>query len=126
MANEKGEPTNLMKLITPETDESQLRDIVAKFLTPEDVQMLGGKEAAAQKVADSIAYLGAFAPEPATFDEHAFSMTSTFGLPKEEAKRILEIDGRIGVYKTENKKFREETRFSVSKEQVKIYKQFLT
>lgn len=126
MSQEKKEKINIMELITPETDESQLREIVEKLLTPDDMQMLGGKEAAAQKVVDSIAYLGVFASEPATFDELAFDRTATLGLPKNEAKRILEIDGRIGVYKTEAEKFRGEKRFSISEEQANIYKRFLT
>lgn len=75
-------------------------------------------------MADSIAYLGAFAPAPATLDDETFFMTATLGLPKDEALKILEIDKRIGVLQDESAKA--PGRMSVSPELVKAARdQFL-
>jgi len=114
-----------MNLITPQTNAEQLAQIVSNLLTPEDKQILGGKEAASTRVADSVAYLGAFAPSPATFDKAAFFAISAFGLSEPEAERLWEIDKRIGVLKDESSVG--QGRVSVSSELVNAAKtQFLT
>ena len=125
MPETKDQPQDLMSLITPDTTAEQLVQIVGGLLTPADEQALGGKELASTKVADSIAYLGAFVPAPATFDKSAFFDTSAFGLPKSEAERLWDIDKRIGVLKDESKVG--EGRVSVSPELVNTArKQFLS
>lgn len=56
---------------------------------------------ASQKVADSIAYLGAFAPEPGSFDQWAFSEICARGLSTDEQVRLWIIDRRLGILKDE-------------------------
>lgn len=125
MSEAKETPQNLMTLITHQTNAEQLAQIVGNLLTPEDEQILGGKVAASTKVADSIAYLGAFVPAPATFDKGAFFAISAFGLSEQEAEKLWEIDKRIGVLKEETTVG--EGRVSVSSELVNAAKnQFLT
>lgn len=124
MSEAKDQPQKLMDLVTPQTTFNDLLGLVKQFINPEEEKFLGGGETAAQKVADSIAYLGAFVPAPATLDEEAFFMTATLDLPKEEALKILEIDRRIGVLQDESAK--ELGRMSVSPEVVKAARdQFL-
>lgn len=97
MAEEKANTQKLMDLVTPETDESKLKELVSQFITTEDEKILGGRDHAITKVADSVAYLGAFAPSPATFDYVAFSVTAALDLPQVEARKLIEINRRMGV-----------------------------
>mgnify|MGYP003395681095 CR=1 FL=1 len=124
MAEEKAVTQKLMDLVTPETDGEKLKELVSQFITPEDEEVLGGKDVAVTKVADSVAYMGPFAPSPATFDESAFSATAAFDLPPTEAKRLLEINRRMGVIEDAPNQPR---RFTVSEKVVNAAKnQFLT
>ncbi len=114
---------NILELITPQTDYDMLVDIVSNALTPEDEEVLGGKKEAARKVAESITYLGVFAPYPADFDEKAFLIVSVPDLPEDEGKRLFQIDKRIGAINEEPGKV---GRVSISPEFVAIVqKQFL-
>lgn len=74
--------------------------LIGEYLTPEDVEVLGGQEMASSKLADSWAYLGVFSSDPsATFDKFAFMMTAGSGLPENEAEKSLEVALRLGVAK---------------------------
>lgn len=122
--SEKKDNLKLMSLINQETTPEQLVDIVGQFITEEDLKVFGDKDSASQLVADSIAYLGVFAPYPATFSKESFLNTSTLGLPQDQAEKIWEIDKRIGVFKDESSV--EKDRVSISEEQASIYHNFLT
>ncbi len=112
-----------MELITPKTSFDELIGMVDGMITPEDREILGVE--AVQKIADSIAYLGAFVPAPATFDKKAFFMTTTLDLPEKEAERIWRINKRFGILKDESNV--DPGRVSVSTELVQIAKtNFLT
>ena len=88
------------------TTPDQFPDIVKSFLLPDDVALLGGEAGvASQKVSDSLAYLGVFAPSPATFDKQAFMFTAGGDFPEEESERILSIAQRLGVVKAEGERF---------------------
>lgn len=119
---------DLMAQVKSDTTLDQLKEVISQLLLPEDEEVLGGKEKAVAKVADSIAYFGAFAPAPATLNYLAFQNTSAFGLPEKEAKRLFEINKRIGALKHEPKPgVRGEERVSVSEKLVMIAKeQWLT
>lgn len=126
MAEEKAQKPQpkLIELVTPDTREPELKEIVSQFITPEDEEVLGGKEEAIQKVADGVAYLGPFAPAPATFDAQAFNRTAAFGLPEEQQKKLLELCKKMGVIDDIKD---QPGRMSVSKEIVEAAKnQFLT
>jgi hypothetical protein len=124
--NPNGEKTkNLMDLITPETDYDKLVGLVDQFLTEEDKRLLGEGETATQKVADSLAYLGPFAPEPATFNKEAFISVAAFGLPSVEQDKLWEIAKKLGILKDESKTG--SGRVSVSSQFVEMAKkQFFT
>ena len=95
-------PKKFDQIFAVGTTPDQFPDIVKPFLTPEDIQALGGdSDLVAQKISDSIAYLGAFAPAPATFDKGAFMATAGFDYPAIEAERILSIAQRLGVIQSE-------------------------
>lgn len=126
MADPRGEITKkFIDLITPETSYLGLVKLVNQFLSPDDRQILGGGETALKKVADSIAYLGVFAPYPATFDKSAFLEIAAFELPTVEQERLWKINKRLELLKDESPVGKD--RVSISTELVTIAKnQFFT
>lgn len=115
----------IIDLVTPETTFEELKQLVSRFIIPEDLRGFGsGKENLVGLVADSIAYLGAFASAPATFDEKAFFDTATLGWSETVGRKILEIDKRMGIMQDEPSAG--PGRMSVTAEMIKMANQFLT
>jgi hypothetical protein len=112
----ENDPPNLIDFITPETDEKGLREIVQQFITPEDEEVLGGKEEATKKVAESVAYLGVFIPLPATFDEEAYQTVICSGLSNDEGQRLFEISRRMGAIQDAGQGFNGVDIFSITPE----------
>ncbi|TSC84112.1 MAG: hypothetical protein G01um101416_1128 [Microgenomates group bacterium Gr01-1014_16] len=115
----KSDFPQITDIVKPETTEAQLVKTLSELLTSEDEAVLGRKGLAATRWAESIAYLGAFAPEPATFDESAFRNVAAVGFEAEKVKRLLELNVKIGAIKKLGE------RFSVSPEIITIAHQFL-
>ncbi len=125
MSETKNQPQRLIDLVKPETTEDEFRQLVSQFITSEDLKGFdGGKENLAGLVADSVAYLGVFAPTPATFDEAAFFATATLGEPEKVGRIILGIDKRMGIMQDEPKVG--PGRMSIAPEMKKMASQFLT
>lgn len=81
-------------------------------------KIFGGVEAAPEKIVESVAYLGVFAPAPATFDKGAFFFTAVAGVPEQEGEAIWNICKQIGVLKDESSAG--QGRVSVSKDLVEM------
>ena len=94
---EKKEEQALDELIMVNTKREDFVEMVADRLSPDEKQNLG--ENAADKVVESMAYLGAFAPEPATFDKGAFLATAGFGLEEKEVDTVWDFLKRTGALK---------------------------
>ena len=112
--SENKERQTITGLLTPTTKRDECVKIVKQLLTPDEVKFLG-EEDAADKVVESIAYLGVFAPAPATFDKQAFFFTAVADLPEKEGEAIWSICNQIGVFKNEST-----GRVSVSKDLVEM------
>ncbi len=120
---EKTQP-KLIELIKPDMHEEELKGLVTQFISPEEEEILGGKEEAIQRITDATAYVGVFAPVPATFDLAAFSAVNARGLTEEQTNKVLEICKRMGVIEDVEGR---PGRMAVSREMVEIAKnQFLT
>lgn len=98
---DKGDESELAQMITPNTTEDEFVEMLAGFITSEDEEVLGKKEMAARKLAESLPALGVFAPAPATLDVESFKGVVTFGMSEEESLKIFEIAKRMGVLKDE-------------------------
>lgn len=112
--SENKERQTITGLLSPTTKRDECVKIVKQLLTPDEVKFLG-EEDAADKVVESMGYLGAFAPSPATFDKQAFFFTAVADLPEKEGEAVWSICKQIGVLKDESA-----GRVSVSKELVEM------
>jgi len=77
-------------------------NLIEFYLTPEEIEVLGGQDVASAKLADSWTYLAVFAPKPATFNKEAFLGTAGADLPDIEANRSWEVALRLGVLQDES------------------------
>jgi hypothetical protein len=91
----------LLDLISPNTKHDKFVEAVDEVLTPEEKQKLG--EGSANKVVDSLSYLAAFAPAPATFDKQAFMFTGGADLENSEADTVWSFLNRTGLVNDESK-----------------------
>jgi hypothetical protein len=115
--SETNERQTITGLLTGITKRDECVKIVKQLLTPEEVTTLGG-ENAADKVVDSVAFLGVFAPAPATFDKEAFLFTTSGDLPEKEGETIWNFCKKVGIIKDES--FAGKERVSVSRDLVEM------
>jgi hypothetical protein len=94
-------------------------NFVKDLLKETEVTILGGgnKDEAANKIIESLAYMGVFAPEPATFDTDAFMATAGADLSSRvEGITIIGFLDRTGAFKEdETVEVGSPRRFSISK-----------
>ena len=117
MSESKEKPQSINGLVNANTSRDQFVGVLQSLLNPEETEKLGGVEVAADKVPESLAYLGVFAPAPATFDKDAFAFTAGANLLEEEGSTVWETLKRVGVLKDESATS-SPGRYSISKELV--------
>lgn len=83
------------------TSNDEFIELLDKYLTPEDVEILGGRDVAALKLSECYPFLGIFAAFPGTFDRNAFMATAGSGMTKVEGERAFEIGLRNGILQSE-------------------------
>lgn len=78
--------------------------MVEDRLVPDEVINLAHKpEEAADIIVESLAYIGVFAPKPATFDKGAFKFTGAFDLDDEATNTVWNFLIRTGIFIDESK-----------------------
>jgi hypothetical protein len=97
--------------------------LLDKYLTEEDVEIFGGREIAAERLADSYPYLGIFAPFPATLSKESILYTVGSGMSEEEKEKVFEIGLKIDIFQDESEK--SPGRVSVSESMIEKLGQFL-
>ena len=116
---EAKDKTDFESLVSITTNREEVIDIVKDLLKDTEVTVLGGgdKDKAADVVIESLAYMGVFAPEPATFDSDAFMATAGADLSSRvEGLTVVGFLERTGVFKEdESVKVGSSRRFSISK-----------
>lgn len=94
---------NLSELISPTLKREDFVKMVEDRLLPDEVINLGHKpEEAADKIVESLAYIGVFASKPATFDKGAFKFTGGFDLDDEAVDTVWNFLIRTGVFVDES------------------------
>lgn len=89
-------------LLSRDTTLEDLSSLLSNFITDEERELL--KDNPSKKVITSLLSLGAFAPEPETFDKETFSTVAAVNddgvaLPYDEVVVLLSIVKRVGVVK---------------------------
>lgn len=97
--------------------------LLDKYLTPEDIEILGGREKAAGKLAECCPYLGVFASAPTTLGIKAFEEIIQLDVTEDEANRASKIAIRIGIF--QDGSYVAPGRVCVSESMLEKLKQFL-
>ena len=113
--SEQGQPS-FFETLPPNATEEQFRDAISQVMSQEEYDVLGDE--AAEIITESFAFLGAFAPEPATFDTTAFEVVTV--LDPDIARHVLQFGVKMGLI---NKKG---DRYSVDEDVLGLFHSFLS
>lgn len=93
------------ELVNVDTNRDRCIEIIKGLITSDEViNIASTRDEAAEKVVESLAYLGVFAPAPATFDKTAFEMTGGFDADPEASDTMWNFFLRTDILNDESAK----------------------
>lgn len=99
--SENNERPKFTGFIKPDLKREECVKIIQSLLTPQEINALGGKDAA-DRLVDGLSFIGVFAPAPGTFDKSSFSFVTADVFEGKEGEIAWGVCKQLGIFKDES------------------------